>query len=187
MKRGLILLSLILSLTFFSCGSSQSGDADKVTRALALTVRTFINFFQDNLNNCDSFLQIYNGITEDVQPCDNPGEGTFQVTKNNVTCENGPPLTATVQLTLEQNNCKDNGTGITSTGVMQLTLDFSSAGNFGTLASQDLFAEGLTFVFDDFVGKVSLASNTLSCADSGNLIVDGSSCRPSSNCRNCVF
>jgi hypothetical protein len=186
MKRPLSILFLIISLTSLSCGSSQ-GDVDKVTRALALTVRTFINFFQDNLKNCDSFLQIFDAITEEVQPCDNPEDGTFQVTKLNVTCQDGPPLTATAQFTLQQTNCQDNGTKITSTGLMQLTLDFSSAGNFGTLASQDLVAEGLTFVFTDFVGEVSLASSNLSCSESGNLIVDGSSCRVASNCRKCIF
>jgi hypothetical protein len=153
-KRCLIFFVIILSIAGLSCGSSQSGDADKVTRALALTVRTFINFFQDNLKNCDSFFEIYDGITEEVQPCDNPGEGTFQVTKLTVTCQNGPPLIANAVFTLEQNNCQDNGTKITSTGTMQMTLDFSAAGNFGTLATEDLFAEGLTFVFTDFVGNV---------------------------------
>jgi hypothetical protein len=170
-----------------ACGSNSNSDVNKVTRALALTARTFINFFQDNLKNCDAFLQIYNELTEEVQPCDNPDEGTFQVTKLEVTCTDGPPLIANAVFALQQTNCRDNGTDITSTGLINLVLDFSSSGNFGTLASEDLVAEGITFVFPDFVAKVDLSSNNLSCNDSGDLIADGDSCRVASNCRNCAF
>jgi hypothetical protein len=187
MKRVISFLLVSFLITTLSCGSSRNAEADRVTRALALTARTFINFFQNNLKNCDSFLQIYNEITEEVQTCDNGDEGTFQVTKQSVTCSSGPPLIATVVFTLTQNNCEDNGTDITSTGVMQITLDFSTAGNFGTLASENLFAQDLTFVFADFVAKIVLSSNNLSCEDSGDLTVDGENCRPASNCRSCSF
>jgi hypothetical protein len=187
MKRFTSILLLFSATAVFSCGSSRNSDADQVTRALALTARTFINFFEDNLGNCEAFFVIYDGITEELESCDNGDEGSFQVTKLSVTCTDGPPLTATAQFTLEQTNCQDNGTGITSTGLMEITLDFSAAGNFGTLASTDLLSQGLTFVFTDFVAKVVLSSSNLSCSDSGDLTVDGDICSVASNCRRCVF
>ena len=187
MKRSGSILFILILMGISACGSSRNSEADKVTRALALTARTFINFFQDNLKNCESFLEIYDAITEAVENCDNGDEGTFQVTKVSVTCDSGPPLVGTVQLTLAQNNCEDNGTDINSTGIMQLTLDFSAAGNFGTLVTEDLLAQGLMFVFDDFVAKVELSSSNLSCNDSGDLTVDGDNCNVASNCRKCVF
>lgn len=186
MRRSLTSFFILICLASSSCGSSRNSEVDRVTRALALTARTFINFFQDNLQNCEAFLVIYDGITEEVQPCDNP-EGTFQVTKVSVTCADGPPLTAFVELILAQNNCQDNGTDINSTGVMNLTLEFSAGGNFGTLATDNLLAQGFVFVFADFIAKVNLSSSNLSCGDSGDLIVDGDDCTPSSNCRRCVF
>lgn len=168
-------------------GCGRDRQVDQVTRSLALTVRTFIEFFQDNLGNCDLFFQIYDDLTEEVQPCDNPGDGTFQVTKGMIECENGPPLTATVDFTLVQDNCQDDGTKITSTGTILMTLDFSAAGNIGILASTDLVAQDLTFVFDNFQSKVDLSNNNLSCSDSGDLTVDGANCSVSSNCRQCDF
>jgi hypothetical protein len=188
MKRGVSILFLLLSLLGgFACGSSRNSDADKVTRALALTLRTFINFFQDNLKNCDAFFEIYDAISEAAQPCDNPEDGTFQLTKFTVACSDGPPLTANALFTLEQINCKDNGTEITSTGLMDMILDFSAAGNFGTLASVNLLAQDMSFVFTDFITKVDLSSNNLSCSDSGDLTVDGQDCSVASNCQRCVF
>ncbi len=168
-----------------ACG--RNGQVDDVTRALALTIRTFINFFQDNLGNCTQFLQIYDALTEEVQDCDNPGEGTFQLTKLSVVCENGPPLTATADFTLEQTNCQDNGTKITSTGTMAMTLSFSAAGNIGILATNDLLAQSLTFVFNNFQTQVDLSNNNLSCRDSDDLTVDGGNCSVSSDCRQCNF
>lgn len=181
-----VLIFLILS-SVLACSGGQNKQVDDVTQALALTVRTFINFFQDNLSNCDRFLQIYDGITEDVETCDNGDAGTFQVTKISVTCDNGPPLTAVVELTLNQDNCQDNGTKITSTGLMDMTLNFSAGGNIGILASQDLLAQDLTFVFDNFQAKVDFSNSNLSCSDSGDLTVDGDPCSVASNCRQCVF
>jgi len=179
-------IGILLALVFcWGCG--RNTQVDDVTQALALTLRTFINFFQDNLGNCDLFLQIYDELTETVQECDNPGEGTFQLTKISVICENGPPLTATADFILDQTDCQDNGTKITSTGSMTMTLSFSAAGNIGILASTNLVAQDMTFVFDNFQTKVDLSNNNLSCGDSGDLTVDGSNCSVSSNCQKCNF
>lgn len=182
-------LFLFLVIVFFSqCGfGSRQKEADRVTRALALTVRTFLNFFQDNLSNCDAFFQIYDEISTEPQECDNGSEGSFQLSKGMVTCEDGPPLTAEADFILVQNNCRDNGTDITSTGSMGMIINFSAAGNIGMLSTSDLEAQGLMFVFDGFETKLDFSNNNLSCNDSGDLTVDGSNCSVSSDCRRCNF
>lgn len=185
-----ILLSLCL-LIFFStslarCGiGSREEQVDRTARALALTIRTFISFWEEDLGNCADFIRIYDELTEEVQSCDN--DGTFQVTKISVSCVDGPPLDGVVTLTLNQNNCQDNGTDITSTGDINMELNFSSAGNIGILATTDLLSQGITFIFDNFQTQVDLSNNNLSCSDSGNLNADGRNCNVSSDCRRCNF
>jgi len=185
LKRWLILILLFTSLS--ACISGFQDDVDVVTQALALTVRTFISFFQENLGDCEAFLEIYNGITEDPQTCDNGSDGSFQITKTSVTCLGGPPLTAMANFILEQNNCQDDGTEITATGTMNMTLSFTAAGNIGILASADLVAQGLGLVFDNFQTRVDLSNNNLSCSDSGDLTVNGDICSVSGDCRKCNF
>lgn len=158
-----------------------------VTQALALTVRTFIFFFQENLGNCTSFLEIYDAISEEPQTCDNGTDGSFQVTKVSVTCIDGPPLTATANFVLSQDNCQDDGTEITATGDMNMSLSFSAAGNIGTLSSQDFLAQGLTFIFGNFETKVDFSNNNLSCDDSDDLNVDRDDCEVSGDCESCDF
>ena len=184
-KRWAILTFIFIYLS--GCVSGFQDDVNVVTRALALTVRTFVSFFQENLGDCNAFLEIYNGISEDPQTCDNGTNGSFQVTKTGVNCIDGPPLTATANFILEQNNCQDDGTEITSTGTMNMTLSFSAAGNIGILATTNLVAQGLNFVFDNFQTRVDLSNNNLSCSDSGDLNVDGDNCSVSGDCRKCNF
>ncbi|MDX1386100.1 MAG: hypothetical protein R3257_00820 [bacterium] len=185
MKRLIIILIILIGGS--GCISGFQDDVNKVTQALALTLRTFISFFQENLGDCEAFLSIYDGISEEPETCDNGDEGSFQLTKLSVECIDGPPLTATANFILSQNNCQDDGTEITATGDMNMTLSFSAAGNIGTLSSQDFLAQGLTFVFGNFETKVEFANNNLSCDDSDDLLVDGDDCEVSGDCQDCNF
>lgn len=180
-----IVIFLAVSLSHCGLGSREK-NVDRVTQALALTIRTFISFWEEDLNNCGNFIQIYDELTEDVETCDN-GDGTFQVTKISIACADGPPLTGVVNLILSQNNCKDDGTDVTSTGNIRMELNFSSAGNIGILASTDLLSQDILFIFDNFQTRVDLSNNNLSCSDSGDLNADGENCNVSSDCRRCNF
>ncbi len=182
-RNGLILFFLLGTV---ACGpSGRDAEVNRVTQALALTARTFVSFFQDDLKNCDRFENIYDELSTSPEPCD--GRGFFQLSKLSVSCENSSPLNAQADFVLEQIDCRDNGTGITSSGKMTLSLQFSSQGNIVLMASQELFAQELVFNFQDFQVKINLSSNNLSCSDSGNLTVDGEDCNVASNCRSCRF
>lgn len=187
MKKVIFIFLILISFSNCGIGNSKQDKVNRATQNFALTIRTFINFFQDNLKNCKDFLEIWDAIIEEPQTCDNGTDGVFQVTKDMVNCENGPPINATAFFTITVNNCKDDGTDVTSTGTETLELTFTSAGNIGILITNDMLVDEFNYTFDDFETKVDLSNNNLSCSDSGDMFVDGDKCSVASNCRRCNF
>ncbi len=177
-------LALIgICLVLGACGSSQNDEVDRGVRYLALTGRTFIFFFQDDLSSCDQFFEVYDQITEETQTCDN--EGNFSVTKLNAQCLGGSPINAVADFQLEQINCRDSNTDVIAEGVMQLSLEFSTKGNLAFIQTNSLLLNENIFSFDDFRVEIEFSNNDLSCADSANLFVNNEICDVSSDCRNC--
>ena len=185
----LLVSAIILQIGACNFSDSKQRSVNDVTEAFALTNRTFIGFFQDNLKSCNAFFEIYDELSEDVVVCDDD-TGTFQVTKESASCDDGPPLVAQADFTVVQDGCKDTGTDITSTGTFQLQANFSPEGNIGIMMATDLIAKDLGFTYTNFWTRVDLSDNNLSCSDAGDMTVSevgapDETCGISSNCRRC--
>lgn len=181
-----LLIALWLTAVFLpGCASSEQDSINRGVRYLALTGRTFIYFFQDNLSSCDKFLEVYNQISEEVEDCNNPGEGTFKLTKLNAQCVPGAPINAIADFQLEQNNCQDSNTDVFAAGPLSLSLEFSAKGNFAILETDSIDLNEAEFVLSNFRIEIEFSNNDLSCIDSEDIMVEGETCDVASDCRSC--
>lgn len=190
MKKFLLIFLIFFLMPACDSGGSKQDEVNKAVRNFALSIRTFVNFFKDDLNNCADWLAIFDAITTEPQPCDNGDEGFFQVSKGTADCVDGTPLNAEANFVIDQVNCKDNGTNVTVTGTMNLQLDFSGEGNIGFLSADGLIVQGFGFSFESFRTRVDFSNSSLSCSDSGEVTVSEAgvpdqTCNVSSSCRTC--
>ncbi|MCB1214621.1 MAG: hypothetical protein KDK66_04005 [Deltaproteobacteria bacterium] len=165
-----ILFSILILIPTLACGifNNDQNDVNQVTQGLALTGKTFVDFFEDNLDSCQDLVEVFNALEATTKPCDNDGNFVLNKTLESFSCQSDSPLQAQMELVLTQNNCKDQQTNLTSTGRIEIVLEFSSSGNFAILKSDGLLSQGKLFVFELPV-RVDFATNSLSCSEAGDL------------------
>ncbi len=181
------ILLLLAAVCYWAGCNGPSTERQRIindaTTYFSLLAQTFIQFFQNDLNSCNNFLSIANGLSIIPQDCDNPPDGGFQLSIADVSCTGGSPLTASVTLTLDFTNCDDRDNKVISTGPLIFSVNFTSSEIFVNVSSPGIEVDGLEFVFSNMNVNVNFSNGNVTCE--GDLTVDGETCSVNSNCDKC--
>lgn len=184
-KKSAITLFALASLAFPACGGGgffppDQSDVNFEFQDFIIQLEDLVDFLDFfGISNCAELQTLINDLVGTVS-CDISGSSEIQIT--NFTCNDGPPVTASFNITEIDDNCEDDFDF--SDGTVSGSVDFDgSLVNFN-ISSPGISTDDLTFVFSNFLVTIN-SSFTDTCA--GTATVNGETCVAAPDCSACTL